>query len=107
MPGVERFQVAVQHLDGAAAVRLVGELDSAVADQLEAGFRPLLHRYDAAQLVLDCGELAAVDDDALVLLLRILDRFGPSGRPALRSPSPALRELLLATGAAERFELSS
>jgi anti-anti-sigma factor len=100
------LRVTVQHLDGVVAVRLAGELDEDAAGPLDAGLRPLLHRYEAGQVELDCADLRLVDLRGLRALLQVLDRFEPVGRPCLQSPSRVLRASLHALDLEDRFELS-
>jgi anti-sigma B factor antagonist len=98
------FALDVRHRDGYVHVHLVGELDVAGIPILEA-LRSLSSRYDADQVVLDCSRMTFVDVAGLGGLLNVVRRFGPTGQPILRNPSPTLRKVLTLTGTTEAFRL--
>ena len=65
--------VEVRHLDGSATVVLRGELDLTGVDLVRAEARPLLARYDAGQITLDCRGLSFIDGAGLTLLEGLAD----------------------------------
>ena len=98
------FATHIEHLDGRVVVELRGEVDSTTASILQQDLRPLLYRYDADQITLDCAALDLMDAIGLAHLVQLSKTF-PSGRIKLRNPSPALRALLEATNASAVFDV--
>ena len=100
------LHVAVEHLDGSAVVRLDGELDLSSADVFDRAVRPLLHRYDGAQMTLDCSRLTFIDSTGvwhLVALARAVD----SGRISLTGASQFLLRVLTIMGTERLFDIAS
>lgn len=62
------FHIDALHGDGAARLRLRGELDAATAPLLEAGIGEAAAR-GVSELVVDCSELAFIDSSGLSVLV--------------------------------------
>ena len=100
------FAAEVQHADGGVDVALVGSLDAGAAPTFQRDVWPLVSRYDASQVVLDCSRLASVDADGLAPLLRLARACGPSGgRLTLRHVPPQLQDALDGAGASTAFQI--
>lgn len=98
------FRADVVHLDGGVTVTLAGELDLAGVAELRGAVWPLLRRYDADQVVLDCGGLRFIDGSGVGQLLAASDAFG-GGRLVLRDVGAQVRRVLELTGALDAFHV--
>lgn len=98
------FDITVHHLDGGARVVLSGELDLACRDRVAEELRPLVARYDGAQVVLDCSVLRFVDVTGFAAVVAMA-RGLTGGRPTLLDACRLLVTILEITGDDRWFEL--
>lgn len=89
--------------DGAATVRLSGELDVTNVEALQRLVAPVLARAPN-RLVVDVGELGFADSSAIALWVRWA---GAVSELQLIRPSPLLRRVLDSMGLAELFGVSA
>ena len=87
------FQVAIEHLDGSATIRLSGALDAAAAPTMREEMWPLLARYEAEMVTLEADGLRSADDEGVAVLISFAKAMAP-GRPTVRGLRPHLRALL-------------
>ncbi|MCU1375414.1 MAG: Anti-sigma factor antagonist [Actinomycetia bacterium] len=97
--------VDLLHLDGHAVVALRGELDQRGEHAVDAALGPLVARYDASQVELDCGALTFVDPAGLSALIRAARGFGGEERITLRDVQPPVMRLLEVTNARHLFHV--
>lgn len=88
------FSCETFHLDGSVMIVLAGDLDLCAAEHLRERTHGLVHRYDLDQVTFDCTRLRFLDAYGVRLLLDLMKRFGPTGRPSLRNPTPWVQRLL-------------
>jgi anti-sigma B factor antagonist len=80
--------------DGAAMVRIGGELDMSSVDRLEAEVGPVL-ADEPPRLVVDVGEVSFADSSAIAMWVRW---SGAVPEFELRHPSPLLRRVIRTMG---------
>lgn len=98
------LRIDVAHGDGAVTVRLDGEFDLSSAGVFDYRVRPLLRRYDASQIVVDCSGLTFIDSTGMWQLVR-LAKTAEHGRLTLAGASPFLLQVLALMGAEEVFHV--
>ncbi|MBT2467477.1 STAS domain-containing protein [Streptomyces sp. ISL-66] len=97
--------IAVEVLDGAVAVRPVGEVDIETAPVLQRALaQALTHASPAKAVVIDCSRLTFCDSSALNALLAARRAAEESGTVIrLAAPQSQLQRLLEITGATALF----
>ena len=98
------LQIDVTHGDGFVTARLQGEFDLSSGGIFDFRLRPLVHRYDASQIVLDCTGLNFIDSTGMWHLVR-LAKAADHGRITLAGAAPFLRRLLSLMGTEELFHV--
>lgn len=102
---MEPFMVEVLHMDGSVTLALRGELDLAAVPTLHVGLRPLVARYDASQVVLDCAQLTFMDAAGLGELVSFRRAQGDRhGKPTLRNVNSAVMKILRITQTSKLFD---
>ncbi len=105
VPGYLDFSVSVTASDGAATVRVTGDLDCYTAPHLRSVLLALVD--DGAQHVtLDIGGTQFVDSTGLSVLVGGLKRFREQGGSmVLEAPTPATLKLFEITGLQSVFDV--
>jgi anti-anti-sigma factor len=97
------FDIRTSEKSGASIVSLVGEVDLAVRDRIEAALLEAESRSENL-IVLDLGEVGFMDSTGLHLLLEAAARAGESGRRFVLAAVPgAVRRVLEVAGVLEHF----
>ena len=99
------LRVQVQHLDGGATLRLVGEFDLTGIEAFERSARSLVFRYDGRQIDIDCSELQFIDAAGVGQLVRVASSV-QEGPVRLLAPSARVRQVLHLTGTDVLFDLT-
>jgi anti-sigma B factor antagonist len=86
---------------GIPVIKLLGEVDLANADSLEAMIEPVL-RTRPAHLIIDVSDLDFMDSSGIALLLRCARS---AGSVRLRHPSPIIRRTVESMGLADILHL--
>jgi anti-anti-sigma factor len=81
------FEVDFVPRDGEVVIVLRGDLDAAASGVLDEAVRPMTGRYDAEQMIFDCGGLAAITPEGIDGLIRIGMIPRNSGRIRLTDPT--------------------
>ena len=98
------LRIDVAHGDGSVTVRLEGEFDLSSAGVFDYRVRPLVRRYDASRIIIDCAELTFIDSTGIWHLIR-LAKTAEHGHLTLTGASPFLLQVLALMGADEVFHL--
>lgn len=98
------FYVESERKDATEHVRVLGEMDLAVVDELDSEMRRA-EATDATEIELDLAQLEFLDASGIRLLLEVIRRSRSNGgrlriRPA---SSPHVRRVLELTGVAEEL----
>jgi anti-anti-sigma factor len=88
--------------DGAAIVRIAGELDMNNVDELAAAVDPIVSRRPE-RLVVDISGLRFADSSAIALWVRWANLVR---QVEIRDPSPLLRRVITRMGLAQRLRMS-
>jgi anti-anti-sigma factor len=99
------LDVAIHHDDGGATVTMTGELDLDGVPDLRDALASLRHRYDGAQVTLECGDLSFVDAAGVDALVRAARAWGPDDRMVLRHARPGVTDVIAACGVTPWFDL--
>lgn len=92
------FHIDALHGEGAARLRLHGELDAATAPLLEAGIGEAAAR-GVAEVIVDCSELAFIDSSGLSVLVANHKRLEDAGCClVVESAPPGARRLFEIAG---------
>lgn len=87
--------------DGGLVLHLRGEVDSAAVARYEKDATA-----DEQVVAVDAGEVTFLNSAGLVLVVRLTKQRREAGhRPVLRSPTPAVLQVLRLTGTDSLFEL--
>lgn len=106
IPGYFGFHVSVTTVDGAAIVRVVGDLDCYTAPQLRSALVALVSG-GARQVVLDVGGTQFIDSTGLSVLVGGLKRLREHGGTMIvKSPTDSTRRLFEITGLTSVFDLA-
>ncbi len=106
VPGYLDFSVSVMTVDGAATVRVTGELDCYTAPQLRSALLALVAE-GTRQVTLDVGGTQFVDSTGLSVLVGGLKRLREDGgNMVLKAPSPATLRLFEVTGLSTVFDVA-
>ena len=106
VPGYLDFAVSVVTVDGAATVRVTGDLDCYPAPQLRSA-RLALVADGPRYVTLDIAGTQFVDSTGLSVLVGGLKRFrDQGGTMVLKAPSPATLKLFEITGLQSVFEVA-
>jgi anti-anti-sigma factor len=90
----EHLSVEMTCVDDLAVVVLAGQLDAASAPMLEQELSKI-----GQHVIIDCASVTFIDSSGLTAILRQRMRLEMQGhRLRLRSPSPAVRQVLSLTG---------
>jgi anti-anti-sigma factor len=93
------FRIRVEWADETVFLRLSGELDIAVTEELEGSVKAVAGS-SARRVVLDLSGLDFMDSSGLRALLRAQEAVGSNGRSfVLADPAPAVQRVLDVTGA--------
>ena len=90
--------------DGAATVRVNGEVDMATAPQLRMLLDQLVDG-GAHRIVLDCSALAFLDSSGIGVLVATRNRMGEDGQLVLDAAPAHVRKVLDITGVTEHLSI--
>ena len=97
------FRIEVESTDGRQTIMLLGELDLAVAAEVEETLSGAV-RSDAGQIVLDISKLTFIDSTGVSVLVATMKRDGVGERFRVKPPqADAVRRVLALTGLEERL----
>ena len=99
------LRVEVQHVDGGAALRLIGEFDLTGVESFERSARSLVFRYDGRQIDIDCAGLQFIDAAGVGQLVRVASSV-QEGPVTLTDASDRVRRVLQLTGTDVLFDLT-
>lgn len=101
-PGGAQITYDVSREGGATQVKLAGELDLAISDELESELEGVVEAVDD-RLVVDASELEFADSSAIALWVKWKDTV-----PAIEihNPPPAVRRVIETMGLAQILGLS-
>ncbi len=106
MPGYLDFSVSVTAVDGAATVRVTGDLDCYTAPQLRSALLDLAEG-GTRQVTLDVGATQFMDSTGLSVLVGGLKRLREKGGTmVLKAPTPATLRLFEVTGLQSVFDIA-
>lgn len=98
VPGFSDFALSVMAVDGAATVRVIGELDSYTAPRLRAALVGLVSD-GVRHVTLDVGDTSFMDSTGLSVVVGGLKRLREQGGDmVVSSPTHATRKLFEITG---------
>ena len=105
VPGYIDFSVSVMAVDGAATVRVDGDLDCYTAPQLRSAFLALVEE-GTREVTLDVGGTQFMDSTGLSVLVGGLKRLRENGgNLVLKAPSAATLRLFEVTGLSGVFDI--
>jgi len=90
--------------EGAATVRVSGEVDMATAPQLRMVLDHLVDE-GAQRIVLECNALTFLDSSGIGVLVATRNRMGEGGQLVLDSPPAHVRKVLDITGVSEHLSI--
>lgn len=94
----------IEEIDGKLVATLIGELDTAAAQETEQALKPLLDSK-GKDIVIDCTELEYIASSGLRLLLGILKQAQEVGsRVVLKNVNDVVKDVLDLTGFVSIFE---
>ena len=94
----------VQEIDGKWVATLVGELDTAAANETELALQPLLES-GGKDIIIDCTKLDYIASSGLRLLLSVRKKATELGsRVVLKNVNDVVRDVLDLTGFISIFE---
>ncbi len=106
VPGYLDFSVSVMAVDGAATVRVTGDLDCYTAPQLRSALLDLVED-GTREVTLDVGATQFMDSTGLSVLVGGLKRLRENGGTmVLRAPTPATLRLFEVTGLQSVFDIA-
>ena len=106
VPGYLDFSVSVMTVDGAATVRVTGDLDCYTAPQLRSALLTLVEE-GTRHVTLDVGGTQFVDSTGLSVLVGGLKRFREhGGNMVLKAPTAATVRLFEITGLQTVFDIA-
>ena len=106
VPGYIDFSVSVTAVDGAATVRVDGDLDCYTAPQLRSAFLALVED-GVREVTVDVGGTQFMDSTGLSVLVGGLKRLRESGgNLVLKAPSAATLRLFEVTGLSGVFDIA-
>ena len=97
-----RVEVLVD-LSGVQVLKVIGELDLASAESLQASIGPILER-EPTEIVFDLSELQFMDSSGITLLVTVAQRVETV---ELRDPRPMVRRIIELTGLSGVFRMTS
>ncbi|HET9080913.1 MAG TPA: STAS domain-containing protein [Trebonia sp.] len=101
-PGHDALTMDVGDEDGAAVIRMSGDLDMTSVNQARAAIDAALGSHPR-RLILDASALEYTDSSGIALLVQVTRR---TQQLQVRSPSPVVRQLIELTGLSEILDIS-
>lgn len=98
------MKTTIEEVDGKIVATLVGELDTAAAQETEMALQPLL-QSEGKDIVIDCTDLEYIASSGLRILLNVLKQAKMVGsRVVLRNVNEVVYDVLDLTGFVSIFE---
>lgn len=98
------MKTTIEEVDGKIVATLVGDLDTAAAQETEMALQPLLH-CEGKDIIIDCTDLEYIASSGLRILLSILKQAKIVGsRVVLKNVNEVVYDVLSLTGFVSIFE---
>lgn len=100
------MKITVQETDRQILAKLVGEFDTAAAQEMEKAMQPL-YACEGRDIVMDCSQLGYIASSGLRVLLGILKNAKSCGsKVVLKDVNDVIRDVLELTGFVSLFEFA-